>query len=473
MKKFAKNLSIYLVIFALVLAAAFAYKGGGNAEYKQVKFSTLVSYLEKEQVSEIKIEDSKITAKLGTDKYVYTYAANITDIDWLTSDYIIPQVAHRYQSNPSGIQKDVMKIIRCATGLETTGKKRTAHRVRNPNRYSLHSFRHTFVSFCANAGVPLDVVASIVGHGSTAMTRHYAHISDEAKGKAIGALPVLESAQEEVHDPDRELLLKQLSGLSTEELATGVTGYVTYGILPGETAASFMWSSDNCLITSNGTTVPAVGITQEYAVTNDRIYYSASAEAGSHLTTVLYDGTTWSTPVTLTGGERYLENLNVVTFNGADCLLGMDTLATILSEDVIDAKNLVWAIVMPSSDLRLESITYNADGLSPGDTVPVTLHVTNAGDHTVESLTVECEGMRQMVACSIKPGETLETNWELACSDALTSYSFSVYETEMDDFTPDDNTAAVSIGYADLAVELTERKIGAYQALEAFLDEEL
>lgn len=142
-------------------------------------------------------------------------------------DYIIPQVAHRYQSNPSGIQKDVMKIIRCATGLETTGKKRTEHRVRNPNRYSLHSFRHTFVSFCANAGVPLDVVASIVGHGSTAMTRHYAHISDEAKGKAIEALPVLETAQEEVHDPDRELLLKQLSGLSTEELAKLVSNTTT------------------------------------------------------------------------------------------------------------------------------------------------------------------------------------------------------------------------------------------------------
>ena len=142
-------------------------------------------------------------------------------------DYIIPQVAHRYQSNPSGIQKDVMKIIRCATGLETTGKKRTEHRVRNPNRYSLHSFRHTFVSFCANAGVPLDVVASIVGHGSTAMTRHYAHISDEAKGKAIEALPVLETLQEEVHDPDRELLLKQLSGLSTEELAKLVSNTIT------------------------------------------------------------------------------------------------------------------------------------------------------------------------------------------------------------------------------------------------------
>ena len=133
-------------------------------------------------------------------------------------DYIIPNVAHRYLRNPSGIQKDVMKMIRCATGLETTGKKRSEHRVRNPNLYSLHSFRHTFVSFCANAGVPLDVVASIVGHGSTAMTRHYAHISDEAKNKAIGALPLLKAEEEKGSDPVRETLLHKLSGLPTKEL---------------------------------------------------------------------------------------------------------------------------------------------------------------------------------------------------------------------------------------------------------------
>ena len=133
-------------------------------------------------------------------------------------DYIIPNVAHRYLRNPSGIQKDVMKMIRCATGLETTGKKRSEHRVRNPNLYSLHSFRHTFVSFCANAGVPLDVVASIVGHGSTAMTRHYAHISDEAKNKAIGALPLLKAEEEKSSDPVRETLLHKLSGLPTQEL---------------------------------------------------------------------------------------------------------------------------------------------------------------------------------------------------------------------------------------------------------------
>ena len=134
-------------------------------------------------------------------------------------DYILPKVAHRYLTNPSGVQKDTMKIIRCATGLETTGKKKTAQRVRNPNLYSLHSFRHTFVSFCANAGVPLDVVASIVGHGSVAMTRHYAHISDSAKDKAIRALPVLNFSDSLSNDPKKEVLLQELSTLPAEQLA--------------------------------------------------------------------------------------------------------------------------------------------------------------------------------------------------------------------------------------------------------------
>jgi hypothetical protein len=86
-----------------------------------------------------------------------------------------------------------MKIIRCATGLETTSSETIGRRKLAANAYSLHSFRHTFVSFCANAGVPLAIVAEIVGHGNPAMTRHYSHITTEAKRGAIAALPILES----------------------------------------------------------------------------------------------------------------------------------------------------------------------------------------------------------------------------------------------------------------------------------------
>ena len=118
--------------------------------------------------------------------------ALLSAMEWREPDspYILPNVARRYQRNRSGVQQDAMKIFRCALGVETTthdtdGTRRSI----GANVYSLHSFRHTFVSICANAGVPLAIVAEIVGHGNPAMTRHYTHVNDTAKEKAIEVLP--------------------------------------------------------------------------------------------------------------------------------------------------------------------------------------------------------------------------------------------------------------------------------------------
>ena len=54
---------------------------------------------------------------------------------------------------------------------------------------TFHSLRHTFVSFSANAGVPLHIVQSIVGRESTAMTRHYYHEKIDALKSAVAAIP--------------------------------------------------------------------------------------------------------------------------------------------------------------------------------------------------------------------------------------------------------------------------------------------
>lgn len=131
------------------------------------------------------------------------------------SPYILPDVAERYKRNHYGVQEDVRMIIRCALGVDTTFHGDTGtKRALAPSQYSLHSFRHTFVSFCANAGVPLAVVAEIVGHGNPAMTRHYAHIHDDAKQSAIDVLPALSSPSQSEKDdtsskPDSEDALRQ------------------------------------------------------------------------------------------------------------------------------------------------------------------------------------------------------------------------------------------------------------------------
>ena len=110
--------------------------------------------------------------------------------EWRRDGYILPDVANRYSYNRTGVYKTIQKIVSCATGLEITMKgEGNKGGARNAAQYGAHSFRHSFVSFCASAGVPLAVVQQIVGHGSPAMTEHYFNASRDAKQAAIEALP--------------------------------------------------------------------------------------------------------------------------------------------------------------------------------------------------------------------------------------------------------------------------------------------
>ena len=58
LKQIAKNLTIYIVIFALVLVAANFYKNVPKEETKEIKFSELVQQLEKKNVKEAAAKSS-------------------------------------------------------------------------------------------------------------------------------------------------------------------------------------------------------------------------------------------------------------------------------------------------------------------------------------------------------------------------------------------------------------------------------
>ena len=98
---------------------------------------------------------------------------------------IMPTLLFIYNRNANGLTKRIQALFqRCGIETQTEagiGQKRVS--------VGFHSLRHTFVSLCANGGVPLAVVQSIVGHTNTAMTRHYFHVSDEALQGATVALP--------------------------------------------------------------------------------------------------------------------------------------------------------------------------------------------------------------------------------------------------------------------------------------------
>ena len=99
--------------------------------------------------------------------------------------YVMPGLAAAYGRDSSAVSKRVTDLFARA-GIATREKRKGWHQSR-PTA-SFHSLRHTFVTRCVEAGVPVAVVRELVGHTRETMTEHYSHISAEAMEAALSAL---------------------------------------------------------------------------------------------------------------------------------------------------------------------------------------------------------------------------------------------------------------------------------------------
>lgn len=54
-----------------------------------------------------------------------------------------------------------------------------------PKNLTTHVARHTFACLAVEYGMPIDVLAKILGHSNTNMTRHYAKFSERLIGKEM------------------------------------------------------------------------------------------------------------------------------------------------------------------------------------------------------------------------------------------------------------------------------------------------
>lgn len=252
-------------------------------------------------------------------------------------------------------------------------------------------------------------------------------------------------------------------------LAENVTGRAVYGRLPGTTADSFIWNADGALHGEAGNTVPVEGLGRDFVIVGDSIYFNQSNGANANLAALHYDAVNdhWSAPILLIGDEQYLENLNAAELNGKTYALGMHTTVTITADDVDDTKDLVWTQILPVSDLKLSDVSFDADALVPGETLPVTFTVTNSGDHTVSSLTLTADGVSTAQDCQLLPGESGEFTVNITCPSEKRTVAFAVQESGQDDYTPEDNTAACTVGSADAEVELALLQIGSRKFLQA------
>ena len=91
-KSRARNIWIYVIIFGLVFAMAWFYNSGAPEEQKEIKTSTLVKHLKQDEVKEINVTETKLTAELESGDKVYAYVNSAVDMSYIYDMYIMPRV---------------------------------------------------------------------------------------------------------------------------------------------------------------------------------------------------------------------------------------------------------------------------------------------------------------------------------------------------------------------------------------------
>ena len=114
---------------------------------------------------------------------------------WKTgeTDYVCPNIAARYNKTDARgknvgnnlVNIDMLRVIRWI-GLEPSVA--VPGRDKKVTVYGFHSLRHSFASYCAEAGVPQATVLSILGADSEIVNKYYTHVGDEAQRQAIAAI---------------------------------------------------------------------------------------------------------------------------------------------------------------------------------------------------------------------------------------------------------------------------------------------
>ena len=84
-KKFSKNISVYILIFALVISLAYfckGFMGSDQVSMKEVSFSQFTELVKGEKISEISIEGTTLRGLVSKSSMVYAYAPSVIETRW-------------------------------------------------------------------------------------------------------------------------------------------------------------------------------------------------------------------------------------------------------------------------------------------------------------------------------------------------------------------------------------------------------
>jgi len=134
-------------------------------------------------------------------------------------DYVLPNVAERYQRNKDGIGSDVAKVLRFA-GMTTQEEIKGLQRIKKINRYGFHSFRHYYASKMATSGYDINMLAKILADDVRTLQIYYINIDDHAVRQEFAR-----KTQNTDHKSQIDELLASASEKQLEEIHSMIKDY--------------------------------------------------------------------------------------------------------------------------------------------------------------------------------------------------------------------------------------------------------
>jgi integrase len=119
-----------------------------------------------------------------------TLAAYLSKLKEPRGEFVFPSLAQR---NISPLSKHFRKLLK-RTGIEqrVLRERSESGSGRTVNALSFHSFRHTFNSILANAGIPEETRMALTGHTTRAMNQVYTHRQLSSYRDAVAVVPAIE-----------------------------------------------------------------------------------------------------------------------------------------------------------------------------------------------------------------------------------------------------------------------------------------
>jgi integrase len=130
------------------------------------------------------------TGKTGAEVEFPLHSALLAVLrDWRGSagGQLLPGLAALYRREPSGVSELVRRSLARIGAVNSEHRPESGRAI---SRYGAHCLRTTFATFCAEAGVSIQLVQDWLGHTSPEVTRIYARVASmTAKRRMVAGLP--------------------------------------------------------------------------------------------------------------------------------------------------------------------------------------------------------------------------------------------------------------------------------------------